>query len=94
MLGINARVEDLKKQLVDDINAAKMPACILDYLLSEILNDVRIQRASEVRKERKKYKEETASTPREVPVGEETEENKEVEEAKEGGGDGDNHTGS
>lgn len=68
MLGINARVEDLKMQLVDDINKAKMPACILDYILTEILADVRRQRAGEVQKERKKYQEETTPAPGEMPA--------------------------
>lgn len=78
MLGINARVEDLKEQLINDINRAKMPACILDYMLTEILADVRRQRAGEVQKERNKYKEETTPVPGEVPV---------TEAAKGGGAD-------
>ncbi len=68
MLGINARVEDLREQIIKDINKAQMPACILDYILTEILNDVRLQRMSEVQKERQKYKQETTPVPGEVPV--------------------------
>ena len=67
MLGINARVEDLKIQLIEDINKAQMPACILDYLLSEILQDVRRQKATEIQKERDLYKEETTPVRGEVP---------------------------
>lgn len=58
MLGINARVEDLREQIAKDINAAHMPACIIDYVLTEILNDVRAKRMSEVQKERRLYREE------------------------------------
>lgn len=68
MLGINARVEDLREQIIKDINKAQMPACILDYILTEILNDVRLQRMSEVQKERQKYKQETTPVPGEAPV--------------------------
>lgn len=68
MLGINARVEDLREQIIKDINRAQMPACILDYVLTEILNDVRMQRMSEVQKERKKYKDEITPVPGEVPM--------------------------
>lgn len=68
MLGINARVEDLREQLIQDINRARLPVCVIDYVLTEILNDVRIQRASEVQNERKRYKEETTPAPGEVPV--------------------------
>lgn len=82
MLGINARVEDLKEQLISDINQAKMPACILDYILTEILADVRRQRAGEMQKERKKYKEETTPVPGEVPA-----------EVKEDGADDNDHAG-
>ena len=67
MLGINARVEDLREQIINDINRAHMPACILDYMLTEILNDVRTQRMSEVQKERRKYKEEMTPAPGEAP---------------------------
>ena len=68
MLGINARVEDLREQIIKDINRAQMPACILDYILTEILNDVRMQRMSEVQKERQKYREEMTPAPGEAPV--------------------------
>lgn len=68
MLGINARVEDLREQIIRDINRAQMPACILDYVLTEILNDVRAQRMSEVQKERRKYREEMTPAPGEAPV--------------------------
>lgn len=68
MLGINARVEDLREQIIKDINRAQMPACILDYVLTEILNDVRAQRMSEVQKERRKYREEMTPAPGEAPV--------------------------
>lgn len=57
MLGINARVEDLKLRLVSDINEARMPACVLDYVVTEILNDIRLKRADEVKKERRAEKE-------------------------------------
>lgn len=57
MLGINARVEDLKIRLIQDINEAKMPACILDYVVTELLNDIRQKRAEEVTKERMMEKE-------------------------------------
>lgn len=66
MLGINARVEDLKENLIKVINGAQMPACILDYVLTEIINDVRMQRISEVQKERKAYREELAATDEKV----------------------------
>lgn len=62
MLGINARVEDLREKLIQDINKAQMPACILDYILTEILNDVRLQRVGEVQKERQAYQEELAAS--------------------------------
>lgn len=68
MLGINARVEDLRLQIINDINAAKMPACILDYILTEILNDVRTQRISEVQKERDAFEAEKRVNERPVPV--------------------------
>ena len=68
MLGINARVEDLREQLITDINRAQMPACLLDYVLTEILNDVRMQRVNEIQKERKQYKEEMPPAPGEAPV--------------------------
>lgn len=76
MLGVNARVEDLKKKLVDDINAAKIPVCLLDYVITEILSDVRRQRAGEVRRERKAYEDELKKeaerepAPGEIPEGE------------------------
>lgn len=68
MLGINARVEDLREQIIKDINKAQMPACLLDYVLTEILNDVRMKRMGEAQKERKKYKEEMTPAPGEAPV--------------------------
>ncbi len=68
MLGINARVEDLREQLIKDINKAQMPACLLDYVLTEILNDVRMQRMNEIQKERQKYKEDMTPAPGEAPV--------------------------
>ena len=68
MLGINARVEDLREQIIKDINKAQMPACLLDYVLTEILNDVRMKRMGEIQKERKKYKEEMTPAPGESPV--------------------------
>ena len=74
MLGINARVEDLKIQLITDINKAQMPACILDFILTEILQDVRSQRASEGQREREAYRKETDPGPPvkgEVPDGKE-----------------------
>ncbi len=69
MLGINARVEDLREQIITDINNAQMPACILDYVLTEILNDVRMQRISEVQKERQRENEKPA--PGEIQRGDE-----------------------
>ncbi len=66
MLGINARTQDLRESLIKVINEAQMPACILDYVLTEILNDVRMQRISEVQKERKAYKDELAATDEKV----------------------------
>ncbi|MCD7805631.1 MAG: hypothetical protein LUH03_10925 [Oscillospiraceae bacterium] len=57
MLGINARVEDLRESLIKTINDAQMPACILDYVLTEILNDVRLKRMSAVQSERQKDRE-------------------------------------
>ncbi|MCC8102125.1 MAG: hypothetical protein LIP11_07645 [Clostridiales bacterium] len=68
MLGINARVEDLRDQIIKDINRAQMPACLLDYVLTEVLNEVRMTRESEVQKERKKYREEMTPAPGEAPV--------------------------
>ena len=68
MLGINARVEDLREQLIQDINQARLPVCVIDYVLTEILNDVRIQREAEVQKERQRYKEEATPAPGEVPI--------------------------
>lgn len=62
MLGINARVEDLREQLIKDINDSHMPACILDYVIAEILNDVRVQRVSEIQKERQREREEKGLT--------------------------------
>ena len=62
MLGINARVEDLREQLIKDINDSHMPACILDYVITEILNDVRVQRVSEIQKERQREREEKGLT--------------------------------
>ena len=89
MLGINARVEDLREQIIKDINQAKMPACILDYLLTEILNDVRVQRVSEVQKERQRYKEEMTPAPGEASV------KKKEQVVKGGTEDGsDDHAGS
>lgn len=66
MLGINARVEDLREQIIKDINKAQMPACLLDYVLTEILNDVRMQRMGEIQKERQRYKEEMTPAPGEA----------------------------
>ena len=68
MLGINTRVEDLREQIIKDINKAQMPACLLDYVLTEILNDVRMKRMGEIQKERKKYKEEMTPAPGEAPI--------------------------
>ena len=45
-----------------------MPACILDYMLTEILNDVRMRRVGETQKERQKYCEETTSVLGETPA--------------------------
>ena len=59
MLGINARAEDLKIQLITDINRAQMPACVLDCILTEILRDVRTQKATEIQKERELFQKET-----------------------------------
>lgn len=95
MLGINARVEDLREQIIKDINRAQMPACILDYVLTEILNDVRAQRMSEVLKERERYKEEMTPAPGEAPV-QKTAARKETPVPAEGGmtDGGEGHTGS
>lgn len=68
MLGINARVEDLRDQIIKDINRAQMPACLLDYVLTEVLNNVRMRRESEVQKERRMYRQEMTPAPGEVPV--------------------------
>ncbi len=99
MLGINARVEDLREQIIKDINRAQMPACILDYVLTEILNDVRAQRMSEVQKERRKYREEMTPAPGEVPVAKkdtgQPEKAQEEKIVRGGGADGgDDHAGS
>lgn len=102
MLGINARVEDLREQIIKDINRAQMPACILDYVLTEILNDVRAQRMNEVQKERRKYREEMTPAPGEAPVPKEAPKDapapgkEDVSVRKKGGGadGGDDHAGS
>ncbi|MCD7824219.1 MAG: hypothetical protein LUG86_09455 [Oscillospiraceae bacterium] len=104
MLGINARVEDLREQIIKDINRAQMPACILDYVLTEILNDVRAQRMNEVQKERRKYREEMTPAPGEAPVPKREDTPKDapapgkedVSIRKKGGGadGGDDHAGS
>lgn len=76
MLGINARVEDLREQIIKEINQAHVPACIADYVLTEIINDVRAKRLSEIQKERQLYRDERKAeaveagepVPGEVPV--------------------------
>lgn len=76
MLGINARVEDLREQIIKEINQAHVPACIADYVLTEIINDVRAKRLSEIQKERRLYRDEKKAeavevgepVPGEVPV--------------------------
>ena len=57
MLGVNARAEDLRIQIIQDINKAQMPACIIDYILSDILQEVRTQKAAEIQREREKEEE-------------------------------------
>lgn len=105
MLGINARVDDLREQIIKDINKAQMPACLLDYVLTEILNDVRMQRVNEVQKERQKYREETTPVLGELPVEKKTDGQGGIVETgrvhmekdgtvKGGGADDNNHTGS
>ncbi len=58
MLGINAKVEDTKSQIIKVINGAGLPSCLVDYIMTEILNDVRLSRMNAVQKEREAYQQE------------------------------------
>lgn len=54
-LGINARVEDVKLKLVGVINESHLPFCITNYILTEILNEVRLSQLNAIQQEREAF---------------------------------------
>ncbi|MCD7784559.1 MAG: hypothetical protein LUH18_03110 [Oscillospiraceae bacterium] len=73
MLGINAKVEDTKSQIIKVINEAGLPSCLVDYIMTEILNDVRLSRMNAVQKEREAYQQEQQEHASENPTPKEGE---------------------
>lgn len=53
---INLKVEEVKEKITGALIEAKLPVCVVDYILTEILNDVRLQRIEAVKLEKDELK--------------------------------------
>lgn len=51
-MGINAQVEDLKNKIIEAINQAGLPICMVDYVTTEIANQVKLDYMAQVQAER------------------------------------------
>lgn len=47
--------EELTKELVDKINSSQLPMFIIEYIIRDILNEVRIAASKQLQEDSKKY---------------------------------------
>lgn len=50
-MGINATVESFKQKVIKDINESGLPVCLVDYVMTEIANTVKMEYLAAVQKE-------------------------------------------
>ena len=53
MIGFNAKCEDLKNKIVEDINEYNLPIVVIDYILQEISTAVKEKKIQVISEERR-----------------------------------------
>lgn len=59
-LGIDAQNEDLRNKIAKDINESGMPACLIHYMLVDMVNEISQLEKNEVQRQRQEYQKELA----------------------------------
>ncbi len=55
MLGDNARIDNVRKRIITELNAAHLPIYVAEFIVGEIYTELQKQRVAQVKREQEDY---------------------------------------